>query len=120
MEWTVQFLQLLHAHEVPGLRTTRTLEALQAARDAELITASDEERLRRAWSMAVRARDAIVLYTGRTSGPKLDVLPSQRQELAGVAHLMGYRDTSPWRLEEEYLRVARHARGVVERIFYGE
>ncbi|PFG19481.1 bifunctional [glutamine synthetase] adenylyltransferase/[glutamine synthetase]-adenylyl-L-tyrosine phosphorylase [Serinibacter salmoneus] len=120
VEWTVQFLQLLHAHEVPGLRTTRTLEALQAAKEADLITASDEERLRRAWSMAVRARDAIVLYTGRTSGTKLDVLPSERRELAGVAHLMGYPDTSPWRLEEDYLRVARRARAVVERVFYGE
>ena len=31
VEWVVQLLQLTHAHDVPGLRTTRTLAALAAA-----------------------------------------------------------------------------------------
>ena len=32
VEWTVQLLQLQHAHELPGLRTTATLAAIEAAR----------------------------------------------------------------------------------------
>ena len=37
IEWTVQLLQMRHAGSVPGLRTTRTLEALDAALDAGLL-----------------------------------------------------------------------------------
>ena len=34
VEWVAQLLQLQHGHELPGLRTTRTLPALVAATDA--------------------------------------------------------------------------------------
>ena len=34
MEWTVQLLQLQHAHRLPELRSTRTVTALRAARNA--------------------------------------------------------------------------------------
>ena len=37
VEWTVQLLQLQHAFEVPGLRTTRTLPAITAAEQAGII-----------------------------------------------------------------------------------
>ena len=32
VEWTVQLLQLQHAAEVPGLRSSQTIVALRAAR----------------------------------------------------------------------------------------
>ncbi|WP_328587568.1 bifunctional [glutamine synthetase] adenylyltransferase/[glutamine synthetase]-adenylyl-L-tyrosine phosphorylase [Serinibacter arcticus] len=120
VEWTVQYLQLLHAHEVPGLRTPRTLDALAAAAGAELISAEDADTLRQAWRTAVRARDAIVLATGRTNGAKIDVLPLDRRELAGVAQLLGYGPAAGTEFEEDYLRSARRARVVVERVFFGE
>ena len=44
IEWTVQLLQLQHAYRVPGLRTSRTLDALTAAQEAGLVA----ERGRRA------------------------------------------------------------------------
>lgn len=37
VEWTVQLIQLRHAHEVPGLQNTATLVALDAAAEAGLI-----------------------------------------------------------------------------------
>ena len=40
VEWAVQVLQLQHAARVPELRTTSTLEALDAARSAGLLTES--------------------------------------------------------------------------------
>src|SRR6185312_6686907 len=49
IEWTVQLLQMQHAATVPGLRTSRTLEALVAAREAELLTESDADILVRGW-----------------------------------------------------------------------
>ncbi|HEX7805893.1 MAG TPA: bifunctional [glutamine synthetase] adenylyltransferase/[glutamine synthetase]-adenylyl-L-tyrosine phosphorylase, partial [Cellulomonas sp.] len=118
VEWTAQLLQLQHAYEVPGLRTTGTLEALSAASSAGLLDAADAEALTAAWELASRLRDAIVLWTGRAGGAHADVLPHDRQALAGIARVVGYPPGSGGELEEHYLRTARRARAVVERVFY--
>ena len=118
VEWTAQLLQLQHAHEVPGLRTTGTLEALCAAAAAGLLDPADAEALTAAWELASRLRDAIVLWTGRVGGAHADVLPHDRQALAGIARVVGYPSGSGGELEEHYLRTARRARAVVERVFY--
>lgn len=119
VEWTAQLLQLQHAHAVPGLRTTATLEALDAARDAGLLDEADATVLREAWQLASRVRDANVLWTGRVDGAHADVLPHDRTALAGVARVLGHPSGSGAMLEETYLRTARRARAVVERVFYG-
>ena len=119
VEWTAQLLQLQHAHAVPGLRTTSTLEALDAASAAGLLEASDAAVLREAWELASRVRDANVLWTGRAEGAHADVLPHDRAALAGIARVMGRPAGSGAVLEDTYLRTARRARGVVERVFYG-
>lgn len=119
VEWTAQLLQLQHAHEVPALRTTGTVAALQAAEDAGLIDPDDTSCLRDAWHFASRLRSAVVLWSGRTSGAQVDVLPHDRRALAGVASLMGDVGTGA-ELEDLYLRTARRARTVMERLFYGE
>ncbi|TDE90088.1 bifunctional [glutamine synthetase] adenylyltransferase/[glutamine synthetase]-adenylyl-L-tyrosine phosphorylase [Occultella glacieicola] len=119
VEWTAQYLQLCHAGTTETLRTTSTLEALAAARDANLITDSDAEHLTAAWELATRLRNAIVLSTGRVSGQKVDVLPSERGELAGVSRLLGYHAGHARDLEEDWLRTARQARVVMEQVFFG-
>ena len=40
VEWTVQLLQLQHAYELPELRSSRTIAALRAAREAGIIDAA--------------------------------------------------------------------------------
>ncbi len=119
VEWTAQLLQLQHAHEVEALRTTSTLDALTAATAAGLLAEEDRAVLAAAWELASRLRDANVLWSGRTDGPHTDVLPHDRTALSGVARVMGYPAGSGAALEEEYLRTARRARAVVERVFYG-
>nr|BFF21464.1 bifunctional [glutamine synthetase] adenylyltransferase/[glutamine synthetase]-adenylyl-L-tyrosine phosphorylase [Promicromonospora thailandica] len=118
VEWTVQLLQLQHAFEVPALRTTGTVAALEAARDADLLSADDAEVLLEAWRLASRLRSAIVLWSGRTTGAGVDMLPHDSHALTGIARLLGDVGTGP-ELEELYLRVARRARTVMERVFYG-
>ncbi len=115
VEWFVQLLQLEHAHRVPGLRTTSTLGALDAAVGADLVPAADAARLRAAWIFASRARSAMTLWSNRTA----DVLPTDRQQLDGIARLMAYPPRSATQLEEDYLGVTRRARAVFERGFYG-
>ena len=115
VEWMVQVLQLQHGHRVPDLRTTSTLQALDAAVLADLIPADDAERLRESWVLASRLRSAMTLLTGQTK----DVLPAEIRELDGVGRLLGYPDRAATVLEEDYLRVTRRARRVFETHFYG-
>jgi glutamate-ammonia-ligase adenylyltransferase len=115
VEWTVQLIQLQHAHEVPELRSTCTLDALRAARDAELVNASDADVLTEAWLFASRLRNAVMLWKGTPS----DLPPTNYRALDGIARLSGYPPASAGRLDDDYQRVTRRARGVVERLFYG-
>jgi glutamate-ammonia-ligase adenylyltransferase len=115
VEWTVQLLQLRHAHEVPAMRTTGTLAALAAAADAGIVTEADAAVLAEAWELAAQLRNATMLWSGRAN----DSLPSRFRDLDGVARLAGYPPASAGRLDEDYLRTTRRARSVVERVFYG-
>ena len=114
VEWLVQLIQLQHAHEVQGLRTTSTLEALDAAVEANLVAAEDAEVLRDAWLLATKIRGGNVLRGVRQS----DLLPTLRDALEAVARWSGYTPGNARQLEEDYLRVTRNARKVYERIFF--
>jgi glutamate-ammonia-ligase adenylyltransferase len=117
VEWTVQLLQLQSAGEHPALRTTSTVEALAALPAAGLLDAGQEQDLAAAWRLASRARNAVFLVRGRPS----DQLPRPGVELAGVARACGYGpDQDPGRFVDDYRRLTRRARGVVEQVFYGE
>ena len=133
VEWTVQLLQLRHGHALDGLRTTRTLAALDAAVAAGLAEEPDAAALRAAWCFAARIRNAIMLVRGRPG----DTLPARQDELTAVARLLGYKPTEPdpdhaghggassWSdtpaaaLEEDYRRTGRRARKVMDQLFYG-
>jgi [glutamine synthetase] adenylyltransferase / [glutamine synthetase]-adenylyl-L-tyrosine phosphorylase len=115
VEWVAQLLQLRSAHAVPALRTTRTISALLAARDEDLIAGGDAEALASAWRLAARIRNAVMLVRGRPG----DSVPSSQPELAAVARLLGYAPDAPQDLAEDYRRAARRARAVMERLFYG-
>lgn len=115
VEWLVQLLQLEHAARVPSLRTTSTLEALDASVTASLLSSGDARRLRDAWILASRARSGLTLWSVKTT----DVLPMDRAALEGVARLLEYPPGASTRLEEDYLRTTRLARQVFERLFYG-
>jgi len=114
VEWLVQLIQLQHAHKVEGLRTTSTLEALDAAVQANLVVAEDAEVLRDAWLLATKIRGGNVLCGVRQS----DLLPTLRDALEAVARWSGYTPGSARQLEEDYLRVTRNARKVYERLFF--
>ena len=116
VEWTVQLLQLRHAHALPALRTTRTGEAMAAAVQADLLAADDAAELTAAWQLAARIRNAIMLVRGRPG----DTLPARHGELTAVARLLGYPPVDAAQaLEQDWRRAARRARTVMEPLFYG-
>jgi glutamate-ammonia-ligase adenylyltransferase len=114
VEWTVQLLQLQHAAAVPELRTTSTTAALSAAAAAGLLDDDDAEVLRAAWTLAARARDALVLVRGKA----VEQLPSSGRELDGAARALGYPAGTQGQFLDDYRRATRRARAVVERVFY--
>ncbi|MFD1212490.1 bifunctional [glutamine synthetase] adenylyltransferase/[glutamine synthetase]-adenylyl-L-tyrosine phosphorylase [Arthrobacter sp. GCM10027362] len=116
VEWLVQLLQLQHAARLPALRTTNTLEALVAIESAGLLPANDVQTLRESWCLATRIRSGNVVSSGKSS----DVLPSSRRDLEAVARWCGYPPGGAAALEEDYLRLTRHARGIFDRHFYGQ
>ncbi|MFI6943114.1 bifunctional [glutamine synthetase] adenylyltransferase/[glutamine synthetase]-adenylyl-L-tyrosine phosphorylase [Streptomyces sp. NPDC050418] len=115
VEWTVQLLQLQHGWAEPGLRTTRTRQALAAARAAELISTEDAAVLDEAWVLATRVRNAVMLVRGRAG----DTFPSEGRELAAVGRYLGYGPGLVGDLLDDYRRATRRARAVVEELFYG-
>ncbi|RKN12169.1 bifunctional [glutamine synthetase] adenylyltransferase/[glutamine synthetase]-adenylyl-L-tyrosine phosphorylase [Streptomyces radicis] len=114
VEWTVQLLQLRHAHEVEALRTTRTRGALAAAVGAGLLDAEDAEVLDEAWVLASRVRNAVMLVRARPQ----DTFPADARESAAVARYLGYEPGTVGRMLDDYRRTTRRARTVVERLFY--
>ena len=115
VEWLVQLMQLTHGAEHPDIRTPRTLEAIDACEKVTLIDAGDAELLRHAWILASRVRSASVLWANK----RVDVLPTDRRQLEGMARILEYPKFSAGVLEEDYLSTTRRARAVFERLFYG-
>ncbi|MEC3915875.1 bifunctional [glutamine synthetase] adenylyltransferase/[glutamine synthetase]-adenylyl-L-tyrosine phosphorylase [Nocardia sp. CDC160] len=116
IEWTVQLLQLLHAHEVPELHNTSTLESLDAIERAELIDSADAALLRDAWLTATKARNALVLVRGKPA----DQLPGPGTLLSAIARVAGWPTDDGSEFLDHYMRVTRRAKTVVERVFGGE
>jgi glutamate-ammonia-ligase adenylyltransferase len=116
VEWTVQTLQLQHAHRVPSLRTTETVAALHAAVDAGLLDADDCRVLIDSWRLAGEMRNAIVHVTGRAS----DVVPKDGRVLESLSRVLGHPPGESPAMQEDYARATRRARRVVNRVFYGE
>lgn len=115
VEWVAQLIQLRHAAAEPSLRTSGTLVTLYAAAECGLLDRRDADALAEAWRTATRVRGAVMLVRGRAS----DIVPEGVRERAGVARVLGYPPERAGELVEDYRRVTRRARAVVERVFFG-
>jgi glutamate-ammonia-ligase adenylyltransferase len=115
IEWTVQLLQLRHAGEHVALRTPRTLDALAAAAEAGLLDEQDAEWLTRGWRTVSRVRNAVTLVRGKPG----DSLPRDTRDKAAVASIMGYPPGASDEMVNDYLRLTRRTRAVVDRVFWG-
>ncbi|HXY94897.1 MAG TPA: bifunctional [glutamine synthetase] adenylyltransferase/[glutamine synthetase]-adenylyl-L-tyrosine phosphorylase [Acidimicrobiia bacterium] len=115
VEFLVQLLQLQHGRVRPELRVPGTIDALGRLRHAALLTDEDADALEAAYRFCERARNARYLQTARPS----DALPTDRAEIEKLAVLLGYVHQPATSLRDDYRRLTRRARRVVEREFYG-
>src|SRR5581483_3967360 len=116
VEWTVQLLQLMHGPADPGLQTTSTVDGLRRLAAAGLVDERDADTLEQAYRFCERARNLRYLLTGAPG----DSLPTDGAEAERLARLMGYSHRPVTQLRDDYRRLTRHARAVVERVFYGQ
>jgi [glutamine synthetase] adenylyltransferase / [glutamine synthetase]-adenylyl-L-tyrosine phosphorylase len=107
IEWTAQLLQLEH-----GIRDTGTLAALAALERAGALDPADGGTLTAAYRFCERTRNRLSLVRDIPG----DSLPTTGPTLTALARSLG---TTPTELRDEYRRVSRRARRVVDRVFYG-
>jgi glutamate-ammonia-ligase adenylyltransferase len=115
VEFTAQLLQLEHGARVPSLRTPSTVLALRAAAAAGVLDAGDAAALEQSHAFCSRARDYRFLLTGS----QRESLPQDSVEALRLARMLGYLGRPQMTLRDDYRRITRRARRVVERVFYG-
>ena len=109
IEWTVQLLQLRHGVRGPG-----TIEGLDRLAKLEVVTPGEAAVLRDAYRFCERTRNRWWLVGADPVHP--DALPQRTDDAARLARSLG---TTAGVLRDDYRRVTRRARRVVERLFYG-
>ena len=114
VEFTVQLEQLRHGATHPELRTPETLEALDGLVRADLLAPSDADALRESLTFCLIARSYRYLLTGGAH----DSLPTAPDEAEKLGRMLGYVHRPNATLRDDYRRVTRRARSVVERVFY--
>jgi glutamate-ammonia-ligase adenylyltransferase len=110
VEWTVQLLQLRHGVQAPG-----TMDALAALAGVGAVTAGEADVLRAAYRFCERTRNRWWLVG--SAPPHPDSLPPRADDAARLARSLG---TTVGELRDDYRRVTRRSRRVVERLFYGQ
>jgi [glutamine synthetase] adenylyltransferase / [glutamine synthetase]-adenylyl-L-tyrosine phosphorylase len=110
VEFTVQLLQMR-----TGTRAPSTMGGLDRLSSAGVVSGDDADVLRAAYRFCERTRNRWWLVGSAPSA--VDALPQRPDDLS---HLARSLDTSAAQLRDEYRRVTRRARRVVERLFYGK
>jgi glutamate-ammonia-ligase adenylyltransferase len=116
VEWTVQLLQLIHGAADPTVRAASTVGGLNRLAERGHLARRDAEALEQAYRYCERARNLRYLLTGEPG----DSLPTDGAEAKRLARLRGYTRQPVTELRDDYRRLTRRSRAVVERVFYGQ
>jgi glutamate-ammonia-ligase adenylyltransferase len=92
IEFTVQLLQVVRGGQFPELRTRPTLQALQRLATAGLMSRATADALAKAYEFLRRVEHRIQYLDDQQT----HVLTSCDQDLAWIAHTMGYADCCPF------------------------
>jgi glutamate-ammonia-ligase adenylyltransferase len=115
IEYTAQYLQIIHGARNPGLRTPSTLVALDALRSAEILPDAEHLILREAYVFLRQLQDSLRMVRGHSRDV---VLPDEESdEFKFLARRLGYHDVS-WSESSRHLAkdIHRHREGV-NRVF---
>ena len=117
VEYTAQYLQIIHGAANPALRTPSTLVALDALGSAQILRDDEHGILRDAYVFLRRLQDSLRMVRGHSRDV---VLPDeQSEEFESLARRLAYHDAS-WSESSKHLAndIHRH-RTSVNRVFLG-
>jgi glutamate-ammonia-ligase adenylyltransferase len=120
VEFLVQLFRLKYGRDVPGLRTTNTWEALEAVREANLVSREEYETLRTCYDFLRLVESRLRIVHNRS----LDELPERPEDLEKLARRLGFEqraESSPGkRFLAELDRHLAEARDVFLHIMHRE
>jgi len=113
IEFTVQFLQLVHGHDVPSIRTPSTLAALRRLKDRGLL----RDSLFRDLVAGYEFHRRLAMRMRIVHDYSIEYLPEGARALAQLARRLGYYGEDPGaRLVADYDRVTRAVRSAFEEV----
>jgi len=114
IEFFVQLYQMRFGSQNPDLRTPGTEAAVEVLAETGRLTSADAQDLVAAYRFCGTLRNRMFLQFGRP----IDSLPTDLDELTRLALSLGRFDAPRSSIREEYRRLTRRARRLVERSFY--
>ncbi len=101
IEYAVQYLQIMHGHRIPTLRTPNTMQALAALVGSGFVTRQDGEDLRKAYFFIRMLIDGLRMVRGNAKDRVLP--PSDSDEFIFLARRVGYT-TDDWQAGAKHLK----------------
>jgi len=119
IEYAVQYLQIIHGHRLPVLRTPNTMQALAALVDCGIVSRPDGDMLRKAYFFIRMLIDGLRMVRGNAKDRVLP--PVESDEFIFLARRVGYT-TDDWQAGARHLQtdIAQHmklTKGFFERTF---
>jgi glutamate-ammonia-ligase adenylyltransferase len=113
VEFTVQYLQLVHGRDYPRVRSTNTLEALEGLQAEDRLTPEDAEALRQGYLFLRRVENRLRLVHASS----LAHMPTSGRPLAQLARRLGVLGVDPGEaFLAQYRACAARVRDVYARI----
>ena len=100
IEYAVQYLQIMHGHRLPVLRTSNTMQALAALVGCSIVTRQDGETLRKAYFFIRMLIDGLRMVRGNAKDRVLP--PVDSDEFIFLARRVGYT-TDDWQAGARHL-----------------
>ncbi len=113
IEFTVQLLQLQHGYNHPLVRDNRTLAALAALANHDLLSGGDRATLEVGYRFCQRFRNARYHLSGLAS----DVFPTDAHEERLLARRLNYDTVAD--MQADYADITAQVREATQRLFYG-
>jgi glutamate-ammonia-ligase adenylyltransferase len=101
IEYAAQYLQLMHGHQHPSLRTSNTMQALTGLTECEIVTMPDSKRLQKAYLFIRMLIDGLRMVRGHAKDLVLPATDSD--EFIFLARRVGYT-TDDWRAGAQHLQ----------------
>jgi glutamate-ammonia-ligase adenylyltransferase len=105
IEYAVQYLQIMHGHRLPVLRTPNTMQALAALVECGLVKRPDGENLRKAYFFIRMLIDGLRMVRGNAKDRVLP--PVDSDEFIFLARRVGYT-TDDWQAGARHLQTDIH------------